>query len=696
MGRRARGSRSHVREFRLKVTPDNILSVLDLLNLALKRPYPTADMAIITDYDLCPGESFVRVTTRVRFEGEGLPREMPELDGPARLIDLLVGEHSGVDCERQSCPPEAPQCDDLLIDLTFGSLKTTMKRCRGPQDRLAGVFSGDYMFFSAKSDIFVPGSGFDFDSAIRAVFDTGGDIFASPLSIDYLASVGDGVSYAYFNQGGKMTVPVFGAAFTVAISNRLACPREDPNCFSGEELVFRRFVAVGNGDVASALASFYQIRGIKTGAIQGHVIAADSRLPISAADVFVFRTPQIWQDLPLEQLAQKSYRQLVDANRAETRSVRNPAGLTGLVSHFKTDTGFDQRRDGSFSGQLPAGTFVLMFQDEQRGPSSLVPLKVRPGQSYQLTLIAPVGGLIDYRIVDETGKQIPLKLTFGHCMPECAVEADCGASEVCDAELQICRPTAGYAGAEQCRPDQYWDAAVKTCRCGSAGAVPLELGGARYADGVIRTVMTSSGQGRVTLPSGSYQVIASRGIEYELFKAFITVAPANPAQFSGVLRRAVQTPNWIAADFHVHGPNSVDSGLSHEQRVLSYAAEGIELLTATDHDHLTDYQPTIKRLRLTPWLTSQTGLEVSTLDYGHFIGFPLQFDDEAELNGGFHWRRDVRGAAAPDWENIPPGAIYRRLRNISSVEEPVIFVAHFYDHLAFFGIDPWDARAAGV
>lgn len=669
---------------------DNILGILGLLDLAIKKKYPAKSLEIVTDYDLCPGERFIRMTTRARFYGpSGEHIDIPELPGKTSLFEVMLGQHSGIDCARQSCPPEAPICDDLLISLSLGSLNTEMKRCRKDTDRAAGVLAGDLTFFSAKAGIFVPGSGFDHETFIRSIFDTGGDVFSNPLALDYVSAVADDVSYAYFNASGQMMIPLFSESFTASMSNAYGCSPADPECFKDKELVFRRYVAVGDGSVASALEPFYKLRGIPTGRVVGHVIDQRTRRPVSGAQVFVVKLPAAWAKLSDAQVALRSYEELVEAARSGSRSADNPLGEVGIISHFRTDTGLDTVHDGSFAGVLPAERLVLVTRDKSSFASPLAPVTVTPGQTVHATLVMPAAGRLAFAVRDAGGRPIPSKLTIGACMPECARDADCKARAgrpTCDTERSICVAEGGAKDAKSCRPDQTWDDKTSSCQCPTKGRLPLELGGKRYADGTMRTVLRRDGRGEVSLPPGTYEVIASRGIEYSIARKFVTIQADVTSHFQAALSRVVDTKGWISADFHVHGPNSVDSGLDHDTRVTSFVAEGVELLSSSDHDNLTDYGPTIVRLGVQPWISSQVGVEVSPLDYGHYLGFPLRFNENIELNGAFHWRKDFPGGS-PDWQNRAPGEIFSLLREAGELDQTMVVIAHFYDSFTFYDLD---------
>jgi len=704
---------------------EDIMGILGLLDLAIKRSsFISQNLIITTDYDVCPSEPFVRVTTSAKFSDKAKTVvNMEELPRPLGLMDVLLGENTGKSCNKDSdCDTASGEtCASLLLELPMGNLDIKMRRCQKPDQKLAGLLAGDFTFFSAKVNVFVPGDGFNHESYIRSVFDTGGDTFTYPLATDFIAGIADGVSYAYFNKTGKAMVPVFTSAFTAAMTNRYACPHKDPTCMKGKEMRFSRYVAVGQGDIASALTGFFQVRGIKTGELRGHVIDARTREPVSGANVYAMREPRAWRGLSDDDLRARLAETTLDAfqalSRKESATKANAFGQSGILDHFKSDVGLDKVADGSFGGQLPVHPdwcqvdkcrYVLVAYDRGRPASRLAVVRITQGQESRVTLTLGDSGVLRYRIQDRTGQTIPSKLTIGHCFPECGTNADCQdrARPVCDVTVSglsdprgICIPRGGYTGPTSCRVDQSWDNKAGTCVCQHTGLMPLSMQGHRYSDGTVETVLAGHGQGEVRLEPGVYQVLASRGPEYSIRRQFVTIRPGTVTDFVAALARVVDTTGWISADFHVHGPNSVDAPATYNARVRSMVAEGVELVTATDHDHITDYNPTINHLGLRPWIKGQVGIEVSPLDYGHFIGFPLKYNELASQNGAFNWRRgktakEMAGLAPweADWINLTPGEIFKKLREMGSlgVEKTVVFVAHFYDHFTFYDVDPLD------
>ena len=120
------------------------------------------------------------------------------------------------------------------------------------------------------------------------------------------------------------------------------------------------------------------------------------------------------------------------------------------------------------------------------------------------------------------------------------------------------------------------------------------------------------------------------------------------------LTQVVPTPGWISADFHVHSIKSVDSNMALPTRASSYAVEGVDLVVSTDHNYVTDLAPTIDALKLNDWLASSVGLELTSLEMGHFNGFPLALQPGPIQHGSFRWFFR------------PPGELFAQLRALGS------------------------------
>lgn len=308
-------------------------------------------------------------------------------------------------------------------------------------------------------------------------------------------------------------------------------------------------------------------------------------------------------------------------------------------SEMLTDVGQDTKPDGSFSATLPPGSWELMVYAEGRPKGERVAVEVTEGGEVDVLLGSPQPGSVSFHVVDETGRTVPAKLTFF---------AEDG-QEVRDTVLG----------------DDY------------------------IAGGPAAVYFAPYGEGTVVLQPGTYTAVASRGPEYDL-------AISEPFEVSAdravdlqdlVVIHSVDTEGWVSADLHVHAIHSFDSGTSLESRVSTMVSEGVEFLSSNDHDAVTDYAPTIQEMGLEPWISSAVGVEVTTLELGHFLGFPLQWDSLAEQGGAF------------DWTDMTPEEIVDGVRAMGEpgAEEPIVFVGHPRDGiLGYFdqyGLDPYAGEA---
>jgi hypothetical protein len=189
---------------------------------------------------------------------------------------------------------------------------------------------------------------------------------------------------------------------------------------------------------------------------------------------------------------------------------------------------------------------------------------------------------------------------------------------------------------------------------------------------------------------GHYKVYASRGPEYSLASQEVDLVANQTTVVELKLTQEMPTPGWASGDFHVHSINSVDSFMNLNDRVTSYAVEGVDLVTSTDHNFISDFAPTIEALNLQDWVHSQIGLELTTLEMGHFNGYPLLVQPGPVTHGSFGWFMR------------PPGDLFAQLRGLGADQKnTVVQVNHPSDSvLGYFsefnmGVETSEPYAAG-
>jgi hypothetical protein len=208
--------------------------------------------------------------------------------------------------------------------------------------------------------------------------------------------------------------------------------------------------------------------------------------------------------------------------------------------------------------------------------------------------------------------------------------------------------------------------------------------GRQEGDGAIAAfnrIMSLTGVGVAHVPVGTYDVTVSRGPEWDIHVVRRLKMTPKGATVIARLSHVVETPNWLSADFHVHAARSPDSRVPMQDRVFEFAADGVEMIVATDHNVISDYDPFIRELGAGRYLASAVGDELTTASWGHFGAFPLPRNLEQPGQGAVlvHGRhpadffQDVRRNA--------PGAVI-------DVHHP-----RLDSEIGYFTIGEFDARA---
>lgn len=173
----------------------------------------------------------------------------------------------------------------------------------------------------------------------------------------------------------------------------------------------------------------------------------------------------------------------------------------------------------------------------------------------------------------------------------------------------------------------------------SKGDIGVEQGDAVLA---YNRIFSLSGVGVIPVPTGTYDVTVSRGIEWSIITQRVKVTSAG-AEVRAHLDHSVDTPKWVSGDFHVHAAGSPDSRVPMRDRVYEFIADGVDMIVATDHNVVSDYKPIIEDLHAQHYLASATGDEISTGGWGHFGAFPLPQNE-----GAGHGAISVRKKSAAD------------------------------------------------
>ena len=199
-----------------------------------------------------------------------------------------------------------------------------------------------------------------------------------------------------------------------------------------------------------------------------------------------------------------------------------------------------------------------------------------------------------------------------------------------------------------------------------------------------RAVLGPAGAG-FEVPAGRYEIWATAGPEHTVAMAERELAAGELVEVALELAELeIRPAGFLAADLHVHGQGSFDSSLPDLERVLTFAAAGIEVVAATDHDVVSDYAEAIRQAVLGDRVVVMGGLETTGLVpflevpgediprvIGHFNFWPLSPDPAAPRAG------------APWDERIEPGELMDMMARLTG-EEGVAMMNH-----------PWDERQFG-
>jgi hypothetical protein len=159
---------------------------------------------------------------------------------------------------------------------------------------------------------------------------------------------------------------------------------------------------------------------------------------------------------------------------------------------------------------------------------------------------------------------------------------------------------------------------------------PVETG--RNWESFKNSVFPEESKLEIKLPVGTYLAYASRGPEYSMDKKVIEVLEDEPLELTFRIDKVVKTPNLISIDPHMHTSHS-DGRMGIAERLRSVIAEGVDVAVACDHNTITDYYPTLKKLRLNKYLAVIPGNEVTISGMIHYNTYPLKHRPEEDGNG---------------------------------------------------------------
>jgi Carboxypeptidase regulatory-like domain len=461
----------------------------------------------------------------------------------------------------------------------------------GIEDLQLSTPMGQLLLLGGEQELFAPGpAGFGVRFAIEGSYATANGFPAFPgLVADYVATRGDGVSYGF-------TIREDAANYVPAYQSLYAPQRVTPTSlllpftYAGVVAAFTHQPPPLLAPGASFSARSYFILG--------HGDAAS-----------IYDVVQELHGVVSGDFAGR----VIDA--ATQQPVR-AAQLLILDGDGQPVTQAQSDARGAFRMRLPPGRYRYRVVTADRATTEPVDVDVRVGQLTSALVQLPPPATLAVSVLDETGRRAPAKVTLVGRFPADNVGRDARTFLYSVPLGERKRPT-GFDGTNR----------------------------------FIENAWTSAdGRLLATVRPGRYDVVVSRGPEYEISTETVELTAGGLATVQLQLTRAFQTPGWVAGDFHLHAQPSTDSSVPLDVRVTSCAAEGLEVAVSTDHNYVSDYRPAIARTGLEPWLLGISGMELTPFEMGHFNGYPLRVDPGSTRGGEFQWAGQ------------PPQALFDQLR----------------------------------
>lgn len=481
---------------------------------------------------------------------------------------------------------------------------------------------GDVALYGALSRVFLPGEGFDVRYGLARSYERGIEWPAFPgIVVDWVASRGQGASYGLLAAESDNNYvwnkrDIYDSEATPVTRGSMLVPF----IASGFLGVFHHQAPAVIEPGGSFSVDRYFLIG--TGDV-GSVLDEVHRIRGTTTGVLRGVVHNDRNDRPAAGTSVMVYRRLADGTRRPFAQ-------------------YDAQSNGAFGGTLPPGSYSTRVTGSGRFLSPYVDVEIRASQTTAIRLAAPEPGRVVVSVQDGAGVPLPAKVTIVGTY---------------DAER-----------SNQATRDFLFDlAAGASYRVSDLVADdPQDPSTRRYVEAI---GFTDHGIADLFVRPGSYRVYVSRGPEYALAVHDLEVRAGGTATLSTQLARVVNTDGWIAADFHIHSANSIDAPIDVYTRALTLGAEGVEWAVMTDHNYVTDLSPEVRRAGLAPWVHTTVGLELTTLESGHFNGYPLTYRVGPITHGAFAWARRT------------PDEIFAAIRGLGEPGETVVQVNHPRDSI---------------
>lgn len=224
----------------------------------------------------------------------------------------------------------------------------------------------------------------------------------------------------------------------------------------------------------------------------------------------------------------------------------------------------------------------------------------------------------------------------------------------------------------------------------AVGQLPEHFGDPPITGGRLHVAYAVSGTATVAAPPGTWEVVVSRGYEYEIHRETVTVASGATVQIAAMLERVVDTTGMLCADYHIHTHRSADSGDDAREKIRAAVADGLEIPVRSEHEFVEDFQPIVEELGLDAWARGITSVELTSMElWGHMGVLPLEADPGRPNGGAPLWQRfpTERDLDVP-LETLSPPRVFAEVR--ARPEAPIIIINHprgWPNYFDYVGLD---------
>jgi hypothetical protein len=229
--------------------------------------------------------------------------------------------------------------------------------------------------------------------------------------------------------------------------------------------------------------------------------------------------------------------------------------------------------------------------------------------------------------------------------------------------------------------------------------LPESFGEEPVTNGRLHVVYSIEGSLSVPVPPGRWEVIVSRGYEWELYRQTIDVTAGGLVQVNAILDHSVDTTGMQCGDFHIHTWRSNDSGDDATQKLKQAIADGLELPVRSDHEYVADFSAEIESVGGSAYARGFGSIELTSFEvWGHMGVFPLVPDANAVNAGAPKWQTyPTPDAPETPFATLAPPVVFDAVR--ARPESPVVIINHPRgptNYFGYVGFDPATGLADSV